>query len=258
VTEKKKDKAKEAPPDPKVEAKPAPLVRRDNRAIAICVGVAVLLTGADLWSKSWAERTLSTERLGDRPDVCAFDEDGFVRYQRLPGESIALVPDVFELEYAENCGAAFGLLRQAPGPVRRVVFGIAAVAATIVLMWLFVQGRGGPFFAASVPLVISGAIGNFFDRSVYGYVVDFIHFHYEHPILWMDRFDYPTFNVADIAITIGVVLLLIDGMRREPEKAVEAAKPAERAEPKDEDESESEPEGDAESKDEAESETAAR
>jgi signal peptidase II len=185
---------------------------------------AVALTAADLWSKSWAEGALSHARLGDPPEVCAFDEDGFVRYQRLPGDTISLVSDVFELEYAENCGAAFGLLRQAPTIVRRVVFGIAAVAATAVLLYLFVMGRGGPYFAASVPLVISGAIGNFFDRFLYGYVVDFIHFHYEHPILWMDRFDYPTFNVADIAITVGVVLLLIDGMRNEPAK-VEASKP---------------------------------
>jgi signal peptidase II len=189
--------------------------RRSNRAIAFCVGAAVLLVAADLGSKSWAEGALSRARMGDAPEVCATDDQGFVRYQRIPSDSISLVSDTFELEYAENCGAAFGLLRQAPTIVRRVVFGIAAIAATCVLLWLFVQGRGGPYFAASVPLVISGAIGNFFDRFLYGYVVDFIHFHYEHPILWMERFDYPTFNVADIAITIGVVLLLIDGMKQD-------------------------------------------
>ena len=204
--------------------------RRSRRAIMACVAVAVLLTAADLASKHWAEGALSHARLGDAPEVCATDESGFVRYQRIPGESISLVSDVFELEYAENCGAAFGLLRQAPTIVRRVVFGVAAIAATCVLLWLFVQGRGGPYFAASVPLVISGAIGNFFDRFLFGYVVDFIHFHYEHPILWMDRFDYPTFNVADIAITIGVVLLLIDGMRQDQAEKLakknESAKPA--------------------------------
>lgn len=213
----------------------APLVRRTTRAIVLCVLAAAALTAADLASKSWAEGALSHARVGDPPDVCATDSSGFVRYQRVPSDTISLVADTFELEYAENCGAAFGLLRQAPTLVRRVVFGIAAIAATCVLMWLFVQGRGGPYFAVSVPLVISGAIGNFFDRFLYGYVVDFIHFHYEHPVLWMDRFDYPTFNVADIAITIGVILLLIDGMRQDasakkknastPEPETESAKP---------------------------------
>lgn len=208
----KKDAKKKDAPEEKA---PAPPVRRSNVAVAICVVAAAALTFADLASKSWAEEALSHARLGDPPEVCAMDESGFVRYQRIPSDTIAMVDDVFELEYAENCGAAFGLLRQAPTIVRRVVFGLAAIAATGVLLWLFWQGRGGPYFAVSVPLVISGALGNFHDRFMNGYVVDFIHFHYEHPILWMDRFDYPTFNVADIAITIGVILLLIDGVRQD-------------------------------------------
>ena len=218
--------------------------RRSTRAIVLCVVAAAALTAADLASKSWAEGALSHARVGDPPEVCAMDDSGFVRYQRVPADTISLVDNVFELEYAENCGAAFGLLRQAPTIVRRIVFGIAAIAATCVLMWLFIQGRGGPYFAVSVPLVISGAIGNFFDRFLYGYVVDFIHFHYEHPILWMDRFDYPTFNVADIAITIGVVLLLIDGTRQEKKAPTtpDAKLTSPDAEDDDEDEDDDEPE----------------
>lgn len=216
-------KKAETPPEPPAYAKRTP------QALVACIAVAVLLTGADLWSKTWAEGALSHARLGDPPDVCATDESGFVRYQRVPSDTISVIGDTLELEYAENCGAAFGLLRQAPTIVRRTVFGIAAIAATCVLLWLFWQGRGGPYFAASVPLVISGAIGNFFDRFMYGYVVDFIHFHYEHPILWMDRFDYPTFNVADIAITFGVILLLIDGMRQDAKAKAEPRPEAKRA-----------------------------
>lgn len=225
-------------------------VRRSNRAVVICVIAAAALTAADLASKAWAEGALSHARLGDPPDVCAMDDSGFVRYQRIPSDTISLVDDVFELEYAENCGAAFGLLRQAPTIVRRVVFGLAAIAATCVLLWLFAQGRGGPYFAVSVPLVISGALGNFHDRFMNGYVVDFIHFHYEHPILWMDRFDYPTFNVADIAITVGVILLLVDGMRQEKPAAPKSEPEAKRtAEPEagadDEDDDDEDDEQDA-------------
>ena len=224
----------------KAEA-PPPSVRRSTRALVICVVAAAALTAADLASKSWAEGSLSHARVGEPPEVCAMDESGFVRYQRVPSDTISIVGETLEFEYAENCGAAFGLLRQAPTIVRRVVFGIAAIAATCVLLWLFYQGRGGPFFAVSVPLVISGAIGNFFDRFLYGYVVDFIHFHYEHPILWMDRFDYPTFNVADIAITVGVILLLIDGMRQDAStKRTAPAPSAEEDERESESESESE------------------
>jgi signal peptidase II len=244
-----KKKADQAPP-----AAP-PAARRSNQAIVLCVLAATALTAADLASKSWAEGALSHARLGDAPEVCAMDESGFVRYQRIPSDTIAMVDDVFELEYAENCGAAFGLLRQAPTIVRRVVFGIAAIAATCVLMWLFVRGRGGRYFAISVPLVISGAIGNFFDRFLYGYVVDFIHFHYEHPILWMDRFDYPTFNVADIAITIGVILLLIDGMRQDGSAKDQPKKEVDDDRDDDDGETDSESETESDSETETESET---
>jgi signal peptidase II len=73
---------------------------------------------------------------------------------------------------------------------------------------MFARGNGGPLFAWSVPLVVSGALGNMIDRVRLGYVVDFIHFHV------YDSFEWPTFNVADSTITVGVALLLLDGMRR--------------------------------------------
>jgi signal peptidase II len=187
----------------------APNQRRSTRAIAACVLSAAALTALDLGTKTWAEGALSVERTGDRPEVCVADDDGYIRYQRARRPGIVVIEDVFELEYAENCGAAFGLLRSAPFAVRLGVFGPAALLATIVLFWLFVTGRGGRWFAWSVPFVVSGALGNLFDRIRYGYVVDFIHFH------WRDAFDYPTFNVADITITIGVVMLLIDGFRKD-------------------------------------------
>ncbi|UJR80818.1 signal peptidase II [Sandaracinus amylolyticus] len=195
--------------------------RRGSALIAACIVSTIALVALDIGTKTWAENALSAERTGERPEVCASDEDGYIRYQRARRPGLVVIEDVFELEYAENCGAAFGLLRNAPTALRTTIFGIAATAATIVLLWLFIQGRGGPWFAWSVPFVVSGALGNLIDRIRYGYVVDFIHWH------WRDEFDYPTFNVADIAITIGVVLLLIDGFRREePAKVDEKAAPA--------------------------------
>ena len=187
--------------------------RRSNQAIAACVVASIALIALDLGTKTWAEGALSAPRTGDQPTVCEADEDGYIRYQRARRPPIVVIEDVFEFEYAENCGAAFGLLRSAPTPVRIGVFGPAALFATAILLWLFATGRGGTWFAWSVPLVISGALGNLIDRMRYGYVVDFIHWH------WKDSFDYPTFNVADIAISIGVVMLLIDGFKRDDTKA---------------------------------------
>src|SRR5262245_35895527 len=95
---------------------------RPPSAIAACLLAVVVLLAADLWTKRWAETALSTERLGDRPAVCEADENGSYRYQRLRRVPQVVIDDVFELEYAENCGAAFGLLRTAPAAVRGAIF----------------------------------------------------------------------------------------------------------------------------------------
>jgi len=118
---------------------------------------------------------------------------------------VVLIDGYLELRYAENCGAAFGFMRDMPSAVRKGVFYVAAGGAVVLLLWMFMTGRGGILFAISVPLIVSGAIGNFVDRVRYGYVVDFIRFHLD------ERWAYPTFNVADAWITIGVVLILIEG-----------------------------------------------
>ncbi len=192
-------------------------LRRSSKAIVLCVVGTLALLAADLGTKEWASSTLSVERPSTAPPVCSGRG-----MQRLPNEGVVLVEGYLELQYAENCGAAFGLLRDADDWVRRIVFGLAALGAAIALTWMFVMGKGGPLFAWSVPFVVSGAVGNLADRMRYGYVVDFIRFHVH------DKFEYPTFNIADVTIVIGVALLFLDGMRKDPAKVKEgAAAPAE-------------------------------
>lgn len=207
--------------------KPAPPTPRSRKALILClVGTAALLA-ADLGSKAWALETLSTERMSEPPPVCQTDESGYMRPQRLnTREPYVLVEDHVELRYAENCGAAFGLLRDAPSIARHAVFGTAAIAATIALLWMFATGRGGKAFAWSVPFIVSGAIGNLADRLRLGYVVDFIRVYWETELPWVGT-QWPTFNIADVTITIGIVLLLIDGQRQG-----KAEKEAEKAEKK--------------------------
>jgi signal peptidase II len=165
----------------------------------------VLYTALDLASKEWALDNLSRERRGEKPPICQPDERGYMEIQRLPLPPTTLLSGVIKLHYAENCGGAFGMLRSAPSWVRALLFGVAAIGASILFTILFVRGSGGPLFAAAVPMFLSGAIGNLVDRVRHGFVIDFIQVD---PRL----FDYPIFNVADIAITVGGTLLLIDGM----------------------------------------------
>lgn len=168
----------------------------------------VLLTVIDLYSKRWAEEALSEERRGESVPLCKADKSGYILTQRIRTRSIKLVDHYLEFRYAENCGAAFGILHNAPVFFRSVLFSTAASLAIVALFWMFISGSGGPLFAYSVPLVTSGAIGNLIDRVNNGYVVDFIRFYIT------DIFEWPTFNFADVTITAGVVLLLLDGLRR--------------------------------------------
>ena len=203
---------------------PAP-AHRTKQALAICVLATIALTALDLWTKDLALEHLSTTPLGEPTPVCEASEDGYMYPQRLATEPYEVIAGNLELRYAENCGAAFSMLRDASSFVRHAVFGTAATVASIALFWMFWVGRGGRAFAWAVPLIVSGALGNLADRVRLGYVVDFIRFYWEESLPLLGR-QWPTFNVADITISIGVGLLLIDGYL-EGKKEKEAEKKAE-------------------------------
>jgi signal peptidase II len=171
------------------------------------IACLAVYTALDLWSKHWAMANLSQERTTEKPPLCVPSEHGFTPFQRLPLPPKPFIEGVLNLHYAENCGAAFSMLRTASPLVRGLAFGVANVLALIALFVMFVRHSGGPAFAAAVPLIASGAIGNISDRVRHGFVVDFFQVD---PKL----FQYPVFNVADIAIAIGVGLLVIDNLRR--------------------------------------------
>ena len=192
----------------------SPLSRRSAGLILAALIATALFTAVDLGTKKWAMDTLSTERSHPSSGVC--ETPGIL--QRRPLAPKVLIENRLEFRYQENCGAAFGFLRDASPLVRKGVFYVAAIGAMFLLGWMFISGRGGRLFAWSVPLVLAGAIGNLCDRLSLGYVVDFIRFY------WGGAWSYPTFNVADIWITVGVVLILLDGIaegRAEKKRALE-------------------------------------
>jgi signal peptidase II len=182
-----------------------PHQRRSAKSLALCLAAVAALTAADLASKGWALEHLSEPSNNPSDPVCETDEYGRIRPQRAQKAPLVLIDGYLELRYAENCGAAFGFMRDMPTVARKGVFYLAAVGAVILLLWMFATGRGGRLFAVSVPLIIAGALGNLVDRVRFGYVVDFVRAHIN------NEWAYPTFNVADAWITIGVVLILVEG-----------------------------------------------
>ncbi|MBI5430860.1 MAG: lipoprotein signal peptidase [Nitrosomonadales bacterium] len=110
---------------------------------------------------------------------------------------------VFDLVLAHNTGAAFSFLSDAGG-MQRWLFTTIAVVASAWIIWLLRRHHAQVLFALALSLILGGALGNLIDRIAYGYVVDFLSFHW-------DAHYFPAFNLADSAITCGAFLLILEG-----------------------------------------------
>ncbi len=160
--------------------------RRGMLRLGLPVAAVVVLL--DQLSKWWV-----LERLLDLPE---------------PVTSASWAPPVtvtsfFDVALVWNFGVSFGMLGEENGLIR---WGLVALAAAIILWLLVWLARTGRVWqGAAIGLVIGGAIGNVVDRFRFGAVADFLHFHALGYSFWV-------FNVADAAITIGVAILLIDGL----------------------------------------------
>ena len=120
------------------------------------------------------------------------------------GETLYVL-SVFNLVLTHNTGAAFSFLSDAGG-MQRWLFSIIATVASVWIVWLLRKFATQTLFALALSLILGGALGNLIDRIVYGYVVDFLQFHW-------DEHYFPAFNLADSAITCGAFLLIFDSFR---------------------------------------------
>lgn len=115
-----------------------------------------------------------------------------VRTTMVQGQSIPIIENIFHITYIENPGAAFGILAN-----QRMLFLILTAVIVGVMIYLYCSlGNKKSLTAISLGIVVSGAIGNFIDRFMQGTVTDFLDFR-----IW------PIFNIADIAICVGLALI---------------------------------------------------
>jgi len=109
----------------------------------------------------------------------------------------------FNLTLQHNTGAAFSFLSDAGGWQRWFFTVVAVVISGVLTVWLFMAPRAHWLLGLSLALILGGAVGNVWDRVALGYVVDFISVHYQG---WY----FPAFNIADSAITVGAICMLLD------------------------------------------------
>lgn len=115
------------------------------------------------------------------------------------GRDIVVIKEFFSFSYLENRGAAFGIFKDKQFFLVSITMG----AILFMLLYLFSNKTYPKVLKISLSLIISGAIGNLIDRIKYKYVVDFIFFHYK------DKYYFPIFNIADVLVSIGTILLII-------------------------------------------------
>jgi signal peptidase II len=153
--------------------------------VGIVLAIAAFVLFADSVSKAWAVGSLR-------------------------GADVVLVPDALELTYAENPGVAFSMFATAPSFVRLGILPALALSAALLFFFRASSKSGTSVARIGAALVVGGALGNALDRMRLGHVVDFIHAHAG------SYLDYPVFNVADVAVFVGVALLVLDASRRRP------------------------------------------
>ncbi len=127
---------------------------------------------------------------------------------RIPiGGAVPVIPRVLRITHWTNDGAAFSLFADSASPhtVRWMLAGFAIVVALAVLVALVRLGSSISCATVALALILAGALGNVYDRVVYGSVVDFIEVH-------IYTYHWPDFNVADSSIVIGACLLLLDSI----------------------------------------------
>ena len=116
------------------------------------------------------------------------------------------VTSFFNVVRAHNSGAAFSFLSGASG-WQRWFFTIIGFVAAAVIIWMLRSHAGQKLFSFAMACILGGAIGNVIDRMAHGYVIDFLDFHWH-------GMHFPAFNVADSAITLGAICLILDELLR--------------------------------------------
>ena len=168
------------------------ILRKIKRSLGFWLAAALVIA-SDQLTKAWVLDTLA------------------------PGPEVSVIPNFFRFKYAENTGAAFSMFANHPG----ILTVIASLLALGVVVWSFLLPDNERLSRISLGLIFGGAVGNLIDRFLHSFVVDFLEFH------WNGRQIFPTFNIADSSICIGIGIFFLSSylvLRQSRKDPVTAAK----------------------------------
>ena len=124
-------------------------------------------------------------------------------------DSVSVIDGFFNITYVRNTGVAFGIFSSISSPAKSILLSVFTVAAAVVVIIYSLRSpSGNRLLQIALGFILGGALGNLYDRLSFGYVIDFLEFYHR-------SYQWPSFNVADSAITTGVLLLAIEIMRNE-------------------------------------------
>jgi signal peptidase II len=215
-----------------VPAQPAP--RSNSRKWQVFLVVAALSLVADQATKIWARTTLPTVVNNvylNKTPPCAIPEDLIPRlrstelgqaprayeheYAPCLGENVHVIDGFWEWRLSMNRGSAFGLLSSQSGA--RIALSVVGIIAVFGMLWMLRKARPDQrILHWALALVAGGAVGNLIDRIYFGVVTDFVVWHYQ-------SHEWPVFNVADVVLVAGVILMFLDIQKEgRREKALKA------------------------------------
>ncbi len=183
-----------------------------KKPLVSLIVILIVLVVVDQGTKQWAQKNLLSEEFFEKEGeykTCgdlkeALHRERFIARHR---ESRKVIDGFFNFRYVENCASAFGLMNRVPEWFRFPFFLIVSLAALLFIPYLYHQTPSDQrFMLYGLPFILGGAIGNLLDRLIYRYVIDFIEWYVT--IGGVER-QWPTFNIADAAIVIGIALMLI-------------------------------------------------
>ncbi len=175
-----------------------------NRYLLLLIGSAATVI-ADQVTKIWAVRALMRPdgKLPESGDVFMCPPGHIDTVPYVCSDLIVVFESWFNFKMALNKGAAWGLFRDLPEDYRVLFFVVISAVAVTVILLFYRKIEGQRLVGSALVLILGGAIGNLIDRVRLGWVVDFIDWHYGDS-------HWPTFNIADVAISVGVGLMILD------------------------------------------------